>query len=653
MRINKITINNFRQYKNFELDFKNKKDYEIYSIIGQNGVGKTNILNSITWCLYNQEMHIGNENNSLILPNLDVVKNEEIGNLIKVKVEIEVEEGNQNYFFVREAKFKKNEDSVFQLENDFHVVSAESGCKNKISEKDVAKQKLNWCFPEKISEYFFFDGEKLDKYFEINTVNKIETSILEISDIKILSSISNHMEVLIKEKNREASKNNPDLEKINKNCELSEENLFREQENLSKNKIELSISEHRISKISGELKGIEDVKELEAKRDKYDGDIKNIEIQIKEKNKEIKKFIRKYTILISIFPKASMLLRKIREKKKQGQFPPNINKKLLEKTITSKTCTVCGTHLEKDGLDEIKELLSQISLSTTSSILLSSLEYPLERIIKTLKEFKSIKEKLLKELKYLHERLDYSFKEKNKIDEKLASFPDSENVKNIQQERSLLEDSNKKTRRTIVQLETFIENLKNKVKEYNEEYEKSKAKSKGLEKLNRELDLLKKSKIVIDESKEELLGEIREKVREKTEKTFLNLIWKKDTFRNIVLDKNYNLRLFNVDGYECIGSCSAAERSFLALSFTLALHDISGINAPLVIDTPISRVSDKNRENFAEVLKEVSLKKQIILLFTPSEYSEEIKSVLEPINGFKVVLETVDEKETRIGGDKW
>lgn len=82
-------------------------------------------------------------------------------------------------------------------------------------------------------------------------------------------------------------------------------------------------------------------------------------------------------------------------------------------------------------------------------------------------------------------------------------------------------------------------------------------------------------------------------------------------------------------GYECLGSVSAGERELLALSFTLALHQASGFDSPILIDTPVARISDVNRENFAKVLSEVSTIKQTVLLFTPAEYSEEISRFLD------------------------
>lgn len=67
----------------------------------------------------------------------------------------------------------------------------------------------------------------------------------------------------------------------------------------------------------------------------------------------------------------------------------------------------------------------------------------------------------------------------------------------------------------------------------------------------------------------------------------------------IELSDGYRLSLYDCAGYSCAGTCSAAERALLALSFTLAMHEVSGFESPLFIDTPIARASGENRANFA------------------------------------------------------
>lgn len=61
MRFTSIQINNFRQYEELKLVFPKNGQYDLHIINAENGVGKTNVLNAITWCLYGKEPHLGNE----------------------------------------------------------------------------------------------------------------------------------------------------------------------------------------------------------------------------------------------------------------------------------------------------------------------------------------------------------------------------------------------------------------------------------------------------------------------------------------------------------------------------------------------------------------------------------------------------------------
>ena len=57
MRIESIEIKNYRQYQNVFFKFDKNTPNDIHVIIASNGVGKTNILNAVNWCLYGDEPH--------------------------------------------------------------------------------------------------------------------------------------------------------------------------------------------------------------------------------------------------------------------------------------------------------------------------------------------------------------------------------------------------------------------------------------------------------------------------------------------------------------------------------------------------------------------------------------------------------------------
>ncbi|EIJ65019.1 hypothetical protein BD31_I0789 [Candidatus Nitrosopumilus salaria BD31] len=57
IKIISIKLENYRQYMGVQtVDFPSRDD-GFAAIIGENGAGKSNLLNSINWCFYKKEPH--------------------------------------------------------------------------------------------------------------------------------------------------------------------------------------------------------------------------------------------------------------------------------------------------------------------------------------------------------------------------------------------------------------------------------------------------------------------------------------------------------------------------------------------------------------------------------------------------------------------
>ena len=69
MRFDSIDIENYRQYKSLHITFPEKSGNDLHVIVASNGVGKTNLLNAINWCLYGDEPHLGDEDDALTICN--------------------------------------------------------------------------------------------------------------------------------------------------------------------------------------------------------------------------------------------------------------------------------------------------------------------------------------------------------------------------------------------------------------------------------------------------------------------------------------------------------------------------------------------------------------------------------------------------------
>ncbi len=653
MKINNITMKNFRQYKDVTINFLSPKEYNLHSIIGQNGTGKTNLLNAINWCLYETEPHLGLKNGILPTCNTSSITNNK-KSIVSVSLEVIDEEGIKT-IFERSKEYVGKGDNYIEKPSNFDIfrMLSNKGTLDKIINLDDKQLIINKLFPESISSYFFFDGEKLDKYFKVEHMGAIKNNILQITNLNSLLIIDKNLNEIFIEKRKESSGKGVESAVVNKNIEDLEQNL----ENLIKMHVQIKNdrikSKERIAEINEILRGIEDIKSLEENRKIYNENLIEKENEIINSKKNIFNFIREYSILIRLFPKMRFLLSKINEKEELGQLPPQIDKSILVKAIDSKKCGLCQQTLDENTIKNLINILEKLEYSNKTSHILTEFRPILRKSIRNLKEYSDTKEGLLKTLNIKEEERRKLSIELEKINNILLSRTDNDNIISLQTERSDLEDAMEQTIKKEIKYEEDINSLGVQIKTKEKELKRILEQEENNKILINEQEFIKISSNIIRESYEELLDNLREKIRQETEKTFFDLMWKKNVFGRIELDNKFNLKLYNNYNLECLGSCSAAERALLALSFTLALHKISGFETPLVIDTPISRVSDKNRENFAKVLKQVSLKKQIIFLFTPSEYSEEISLIFDKITATKINLNSKDDVETVINkGDQ-
>jgi DNA sulfur modification protein DndD len=120
----------------------------------------------------------------------------------------------------------------------------------------------------------------------------------------------------------------------------------------------------------------------------------------------------------------------------------------------------------------------------------------------------------------------------------------------------------------------------------------------------------------------------KSQVEKKASEQFLALIWKKNTYKGLTIDDNYNISVPYVDGREALGTLSAGERQVCALSFMAALNSVSGFRIPIIIDTPLARISREPRKNIAENLPNYLGGTQLTLLVTEEEYTKEVSEAL-------------------------
>jgi len=640
MRIDNIRLLNYRQFRDVEISFTSQKKHDLHLIIGKNGSGKTNFLNALNWCLYGDEPHLSIQSKLLPLLNLNAISSAEEGADINVEVEVRFVKEQVYICFVRKAIFKifKSEDFPVHQSTEFEATISAEDMNSKILNEEEAKIQLERFIPSGIRDYFFFDGERLDNYFKEAKGQNIRDAIITISQIELLESkIEPRLDDILKELRRAAGRMNPKLDNTTQLLEEAKDrykNLKKEIQGCHK---EIAISKKGMENCDRNLKGVPDIERIEQELHQLRADKKHTKEFIKEYIGKKANILFDSSICVQLAPSFQYSLQVVKEKRINKEIPPPASPVLLESSLKNNQCTICARELDSNAKNHVEEMLQEIKLSSEIANQLINIEYPLKNCLDRLKHN-------LKELHELTRSIDSKEKELDKIEERMDQIEkilkqcNVENVRKWFEQRKGYEEEHGKKQRQLGVLEERQKKLQEKIAELENEFNEEMKKEVKNKELSKQINFCKKSLEIVTKTKEVIMHETKKKIESKTKDLFFELIWKKETFADIEISDDFDINLIHFMGYSCLGSISAAERELLALSFTLALHDVSGFESPIIIDTPVARVSDENRENLGKVFSNVSKDKQTILLFTPSEYSDDISKEIERIRSNKYVF---------------
>lgn len=639
MRFTSLEIENFRQYQSLSFHFPKTKPCDLHIIVADNGVGKTNILNAITWCLYGDEPHLGDESRSLPRVNLKA-KNEAVqrgDTTVFVSVKVCAEDGGGIVEFSRRMKVQLDTD--FEWKSELTVTVKMTG-DAQIFEGEEAASYVEKYMPKKIRQYFYFDGEQLNSYFISDESSKIKETIHAISQVDVVSRVKDRLGKVIQNKQGEAGRKAPNIRSLTETLQDIQKEIQTISATISELEKQIAISESVIKTNTERLSGQENLPELEAKYQELTRQKLSLEEQCAACLRDLFAFAREMKVALSLYGCAKKTLDLIEDKEAQNALPPNIDRQLLRKILDDGNgrCFLCGHSLDQHGRSHIEELLDRIQVSSEASHLLMSIRSELSRTVEAARRYPKEKDKMLRRYRDACGLLKECEKNLQALDDELSKFEDKRQVVAWHREREEHQKHLEKNREKKAVAEYQLANAESRRLSTEDKLKKELEKEQACKRLKQLIDFAARAKSVVTEIEEEMMSEVRAKMETRTMDYFSSLIWKRGVYDHITLNDKYQLDLIHRDGYPCVGSCSAAERSLLALSFTLALHEVSGFQSLLFIDTPVSRVTGQNRTNFATVLQQVSRHKQLIMAFTPDEYSENIRTIFAPAASSSVRL---------------
>lgn len=670
IKIERIEFSNYRQYKHVTIDFKNNDDCNIHILKAKNGTGKTTFLNGVLWCLYEKEYYISDNSKALPVVNKNAIDSANPGDVVETKIKLTIsDDDKKQIIFERSLKFSitinplDDKDykraikttptailkvSEIPMDNPSNAIVYESD--------EETKSFVKQYFDEDIYTYYFFDGENLKNYFDSANSEKVKKSIYTLSQVNLLKDAAQKTETMSTDKSRELTKKSGqnDVTIYDKIDKLEDENERYEEENKTL-RAEIPVIELRINSINDQLNGYKPIQDKQSRREELDRKYKRLKFEQEEFISKKKEFIRTYLMLFNLYPRIKSTLDMIKYKEEHGELPPRIDKKQIEELINNHdaNCPMCDGEINDHAIRHMQELLEELEVSSQASNYLSSIKGGLENAIAKCKKYPKERKAIIDNEKYYIEELEKTEAELNTISQYMSKYIDEGNglfdVPRLEKDRN-------DAKNELTNKQHRLWNNENLIKMNNDKLEDMRKEVKEMEKNAGEKLLLQKQVSVyrslasaFNEVKKNLMDEIKVEIQRNTWESFKNMIWKKNTFFKLEIDDSYQMSVLDYSMNECIGSISATEKMALAYAFTLAVHETSGRNCPLVVDSPLGRVSDDNRINMATELLKISKNKQIIMLFTPDEYSKEVADIFDGVVSSKRDL-SLSNDESEIKG---
>lgn len=630
-KILQINIKNYRQYEGLkEINLKTEGEETINVIEGQNGAGKSNILNAVNLCFYNEEVHqetTAEDLDSLPYVSESILNSLDPGEKADGYVEIHLGDSQPEYIFKREfSSYVTN--SGYNDQSQELTLQVQKG--NQWEMSSNPQTVLNELLPSQVKDYFIFDGEALSEFFEEGFKDRVKSGIIDVSHIGVLNDSIDHVEKVRDDIERKASDLEGEASNLKQELEDKKTRLSNLKSDRGDQKDLKSKTESKIKGIDQKLRGAQDeaVQELIKRRDTLKEEIRGLQAEREKYRGEMT------DEMIQAGPAAFSLdaleytETKLDELKQKGQLPPKIQDWFVEDLIDQGAC-LCGRPIESESDVEAHLLEMKNSMSDVDTDNLEG-KSEIPRIMEDGQKGADVILQRRQRIREKQDSIEKKDKEVNEINNQLKAIdvPDDVDVAELAKQQEELEEQKEDINQKIGMLDAKIGNVDDKVNSKRKDLKKELKKENKHESVLNQAEFAEQSVTEMRSIKERILRQIRSETEENMQNYFNELIWKNDVYI-IELESDYTVTVTRqgASGNE-IGSLSAGEQQVLALSFMAALSDISGFNAPVLIDTPLGRISSDPKEDIARNLPEYLEGTQMTFLMTDEEYTEGVKSMM-------------------------
>lgn len=656
-----LTLKNWTAYKKAEIEFSTDKKKNVTLFRGKNYSGKTSIMRAIRWALYGDTGDF-----SIFKKPLDILNKESFANNdYELLVKLAIEKDEKNIELIRSLKPKSGvtKPSNNDFEETFSIL--EEG-KAILGDNEKYIQKI---FDKEISDFFIFDGEKLQEYQNLTNnpkkSQKLQSTIEKLIRRPYLKSALDDLKIYQQSIRNKINDNSNDklLDAISSKLEVLSDLKILKTENLEKLNESLKREEENLQLAKSKRDAFGTKNENVARLSEIEGAIPEIKNSIATYKDELKELHESsWSKIIGMAVSSSKNLASKNFNNLKDNTIENSNSvamlSILQQSIDKDACLLCdkkplGEEKKKTFITKIETLKKELP-QTSSDINIERFIFQIDENIKSKNLNKLVKntEKLREEelklsaLEIEKEDLEITVgKEKGAVAQAQADVEDLiEEIgilkQDIERETQELKGPNAIGKNDyydhegIEKAESFLQDQCDKIVE---KQPSSKEKT-HLEEVNKLVSVFKNSI-------EDLSNMLKSEVEKRANKMFKKLMSSDEHSYNLEINENFGL-IFKTGDVQM--ETSAAGNLFVALSLINALKSSTGIEGPMMIDTPLGRVDLEGRERMLNEFPKMS--GQCIMLVHSGEITEgsDLDLTLSKIVGKYYEIKQLSETESTI-----
>jgi len=665
MKLMSIRLCNFRQFYGKTPEIILAWGERNTTIIhGNNGAGKTTLLNAFTWVLYEKFTAAFASVDKLV--NKRAITEAKPGKPVECWVEVAFEHDSKRYRFKRLCRAYNNGDVEHSKSELYPYIAGDDG--RWLLSQQLPEDIIGRILPETLYQYFFFDGERIDRIARYDKKAEIAEATKELLGVKVLNRSIEHLKnakrTLEDELKAIGDSETRKLLKEQEKLEQENDDLLKRQSEIYKElihheEVKKTIGDHLL-----ELSGAEELQQL---RDKIEQQRKSIREQLKQAKDSLKRAIstRGYTVLLSdVTAEFRSIVDGLRER---GELPTGIKRQFVGDLLNQGRC-ICGgeliegTHahhlvqswMDKAGSSDVEETAIRMGAQV-------------DEIDKQVPEFWQEVDRQQANINQWRTEVSRIETQLDDIKEKLRTYPNED----IQQLQKRLDTTEESIRELILEqganlqkIDTLTTDIEAKVKQI------------AKHKMNEEKQALVQRRITATQDAIERLTQVKTRL----EQHFRLLLEKRvqEIFSQISftpyipkLSDNYELTLTeNTSWQEATVAASTGENQILSLSFIGGIIDrvrewsdnkmLMGPDSstfPVVMDSPFGSLDVIYRRQIAKIIPKLA--NQLIVLVTKTQWRGEVAQEMQNYIGKEYVLAynspkpDCEEDVIEIGSDRY